>query len=158
MIPGKNKWFCFLQSFHTGSGACRLLWKWHWGASPRIRQPGHEGAYSHSSCGMVMNVWSCTSTLPYVFMVWCLIKDREITAFDLFCCIMSPKAVSLFSLCSLLYEERGCEHVCVSVCPLRIMNWLILLKTRVKLSMCKVARKHCYRTMHSYHCHVTFLL
>lgn len=112
------------------------------GPSPRIRQPGHEGA----------------STLPYVFMVWCLIKDREITAFDLFCCIMSPKAVSVFSLCSLLYEERGCEHVCVSVYPLLAMNWLILMKTRVKLLMYKVTHKQCCHTMHSYHCHYIFFV
>jgi len=44
--------------------------------SPGIKQPGYEGDHSPPSSAEVKNVWSCTSTPPYVFMVWCLVKYR----------------------------------------------------------------------------------
>jgi hypothetical protein len=37
---------------------------------------GHEADHSSPSVAKVKNVWSCTSTLPYGFTVWCIIKYR----------------------------------------------------------------------------------
>jgi hypothetical protein len=43
-----------------------------------IKQLRHEADHSHQSSGEVENAWGYTSTLPYVFMVWCLIKHTDI--------------------------------------------------------------------------------
>jgi hypothetical protein len=37
--------------------------------------PGHEADHSPSSSAEVKNAWSYTSTPPYTFMVWCLMKS-----------------------------------------------------------------------------------
>jgi hypothetical protein len=44
--------------------------------APGIEQPGGGGEddYTPSSNAEVRNSWRYTSTLPYVFMTWCLIK------------------------------------------------------------------------------------
>jgi len=44
--------------------------------SPGVKRDGRGDHSSPSSVG-VKNTWSCTSTAPYVFMVWCLIKHRD---------------------------------------------------------------------------------
>jgi hypothetical protein len=36
-----------------------------------------EADYSPLSIAEVKNVWTCTSTLPCVFMVWYLVKHNE---------------------------------------------------------------------------------
>jgi hypothetical protein len=41
---------------------------------PRVNQPEHEADHSHPSSAKIKNVWNYNFTLPYVFMVWCLIK------------------------------------------------------------------------------------
>jgi hypothetical protein len=46
------------------------------GAFPVVRQIGHEAEHSALSSAKV-NVRSYTSTPPYVFIVWCLIKDKN---------------------------------------------------------------------------------
>jgi len=38
-----------------------------------IRQPGHEADHPSPSSADVKNVSSYTSTLPYIFMTWCLV-------------------------------------------------------------------------------------
>jgi hypothetical protein len=47
------------------------------GSSPGLRRPGCEADHSPQSSAEVKNVWSCTSTTPYVFMAWCLVKHRD---------------------------------------------------------------------------------
>jgi hypothetical protein len=42
--------------------------------SPGVKQPGHEADDSSPSIAKVKSAWSYTSTLPYTFMAWCLIK------------------------------------------------------------------------------------
>jgi hypothetical protein len=37
---------------------------------------GHEANHSPSSAE-IKNAWSYTSTSPHVFMVWCLIKQKD---------------------------------------------------------------------------------
>jgi len=44
---------------------------------PGVKQPGREVDDSFPPSSEVKNVWSYTSILPYVFMVWCLIKHRD---------------------------------------------------------------------------------
>jgi hypothetical protein len=46
-------------------------------ASSVVKQPGHEANYSPPSSAEVKNMWSYISTLPYVFKVWCLVKQRD---------------------------------------------------------------------------------
>jgi len=38
--------------------------------------PGNEADHSPPSSAEVKNAWSYTSTPPYVFMAWCLVKYR----------------------------------------------------------------------------------
>jgi len=42
-----------------------------------IKQPGHEADYSPQFSAEIKNVWSYTSTIPYVFMAWCLVKHSD---------------------------------------------------------------------------------
>jgi hypothetical protein len=42
---------------------------------PGVKWLGHEADHSPLSSAEVKNVWSCTSTPQYMFMVWCLIKQ-----------------------------------------------------------------------------------
>jgi len=44
--------------------------------SPGVNRPKREAEHSPPSIGDVRNTWSYTSTPPYVFMAWCLIKHR----------------------------------------------------------------------------------
>jgi len=44
--------------------------------SPGVKWPGHEAYHLPPSNIKVKNAWSYTSTSPYVFMVWCLVKYR----------------------------------------------------------------------------------
>jgi hypothetical protein len=39
--------------------------------------PGRESDHSPPSSAQVKNEWSYTSTHQYVFMAWCLVKDRD---------------------------------------------------------------------------------
>jgi hypothetical protein len=47
------------------------------GLSPGIKRPGREADHSTPSSAEVKNVWSYTSTLQYIFMAWCLDKNRD---------------------------------------------------------------------------------
>jgi hypothetical protein len=42
---------------------------------PGIKRPGREADHSPPSSADVKNAWNYTSTPPYAFMVWCLIKQ-----------------------------------------------------------------------------------
>jgi hypothetical protein len=63
----------------------RKFFAWHWGStqlpkrvpgalSPGVEQLKREADHSPQSNVKVKNVWNYTSTAPYIFMVWCLIK------------------------------------------------------------------------------------
>jgi hypothetical protein len=47
------------------------------GSSPRDKWPGYEADHSPPPSAKVKNTRNYTSTPPYVFMVWCLIKHRD---------------------------------------------------------------------------------
>jgi len=49
--------------------------------SSGVKLPGHEVDDSLPSSAEVKNVWSYTSTPPYVFTAWCLVKHRDNFAF-----------------------------------------------------------------------------
>jgi hypothetical protein len=42
-----------------------------------VKQLGHEADNPCPSSAKVKNAWSYTSTPPYIFMVWCLVKNIE---------------------------------------------------------------------------------
>jgi hypothetical protein len=56
-------------SFQSNGYRGRLSWG--------IMRRGREADHSPPSIVEVKNAWSYTSILPYVFMAWCLVKDRE---------------------------------------------------------------------------------
>jgi hypothetical protein len=45
---------------------------------PEVKRPGHEADHLPPSSAEVKNVCSYTSTPPYIFMLWCLIKHRKL--------------------------------------------------------------------------------
>jgi hypothetical protein len=47
------------------------------GSFPGGKAAGAWTDHSPPSSAEVKNVWSYTSIHPYVFMVWCLVKDRD---------------------------------------------------------------------------------
>jgi hypothetical protein len=46
------------------------------GFSPGIKRPECEADKSFPSSADVKIVWSYTFTLPYVFLAWCLVKQK----------------------------------------------------------------------------------
>jgi hypothetical protein len=44
---------------------------------PGVKKPGCESDHPPSSSAEVNNTWSNTSTPPYVFIAWCLVKHRH---------------------------------------------------------------------------------
>jgi hypothetical protein len=44
---------------------------------PELKQPGREAHHSPPSLVKAKNTWSYASTLPYVFIAWCLIMHRD---------------------------------------------------------------------------------
>jgi hypothetical protein len=45
--------------------------------TPGLKRPGHEDDHSPPSSAEVKNAWSYTSSPPYVFMAWRLVKHRD---------------------------------------------------------------------------------
>jgi len=45
----------------------------------RLKHPGYIADHSPPSSGNVKNAWSYTSTPPYVFMAWSLVKHMDFT-------------------------------------------------------------------------------
>jgi hypothetical protein len=44
-----------------------------------VKRSARKADHSPQSSAEVKNAWSYTSTLPYVFMAWCLVKHRDFT-------------------------------------------------------------------------------
>jgi hypothetical protein len=73
----------------------------HWirgAVSLGIKQPGRKSDHSPPSSVKVKNAWSYTATPQYVFMAWCLVKNRDnfkftFTLFGLHILKQSLKAV-----------------------------------------------------------------
>jgi len=47
----------------------------NWGSFPEVKRPEREAEHSPRSSAEFKNARTCTPT-PYVFIVWCLIKQR----------------------------------------------------------------------------------
>jgi hypothetical protein len=45
--------------------------------SPELKRLGREADHSPPTSAQVKKTWTYTSTPPYVFMAWCLVKHRE---------------------------------------------------------------------------------
>jgi hypothetical protein len=48
-----------------------------------VKRPGREADHSSPSNAEVKNAWSYTSTPTYVFMEWCLVRNRDDFTFAL---------------------------------------------------------------------------
>jgi hypothetical protein len=62
------------------SESCQSSIKWLQGP---LAQPGREAGYSPPSSATVKKAWNYTSTLPYVFMSWCLVKHMRLKPFPM---------------------------------------------------------------------------
>jgi hypothetical protein len=62
--------------------------------TPGVKRPGRKADHSPPSSAEVKNTWSYTSTNTYVFMAWCLVKDRD-------------KFALTFSLVYVLFESES---------------------------------------------------
>jgi hypothetical protein len=63
-----------------------------------VKRPRCEADHSVSFSGKVENAWSCTSTHPYVFMAWYLVKHRN--KFTLTLRLLTTNLLSVVSLFS----------------------------------------------------------
>jgi len=52
------------------------------GFSPGVKRPGYKADHSPPYSAEIKNVWKYTSTPPYVFVVWCLVKKTEKLTFN----------------------------------------------------------------------------
>jgi hypothetical protein len=77
-IPGTGKiYFLFATASRTSLGPTYPI-QWVPGApSLEVKRPEHEADHSPPSITEVKNVWSYTSTSPYVFMAWYLVKHKD---------------------------------------------------------------------------------
>jgi hypothetical protein len=67
----------FATAFRTAPGPNQPPIQWVPEAlSLGLKWPGDEANHSPPSKAEVRNEWSYNSTPPYVFMAWCLIKQR----------------------------------------------------------------------------------
>jgi hypothetical protein len=70
--------FLFITVSRTALGPTQPPIQWIPAAlSLGVKRPRHEADYSPPSSAEVKNTWSYTSTPPYVFMAWCLVKYRD---------------------------------------------------------------------------------
>jgi hypothetical protein len=78
LILGRGKGL-FAQRLDRVWGLPSLLSNGYQGLfPPGIKRQGREADHSSASNDEDMNASSSTSTSPYVFMEWCLIKNKEI--------------------------------------------------------------------------------
>jgi hypothetical protein len=72
-----GEFFSLATAFRLALGPNQPPTQWALGhLSLEIKQPGREA--------QVKNVWSYTSSPPYVFMEWCLVKYRDNFTFYLY--------------------------------------------------------------------------
>jgi hypothetical protein len=78
-IPGGGLGiFLFTTASRTALGPTQPPIQWVPGIlSLGVKRPGREAGYSLPSSAEVKNAWSYTSSLQYVFMAWCLVKQRN---------------------------------------------------------------------------------
>jgi hypothetical protein len=73
LIPGRGRDFFSLRyrvqigSYPMGTG----------GSFPDVKRLGHEANHSPPSSAENRNAQIYTSTPPYVFIAWCLVKHRD---------------------------------------------------------------------------------
>jgi len=69
-----------------------------WGPpTPGVKRPECEADHSSPSSAEVENMWSYTSTPPYVCMAWCLVKQREdFTLRDVSLLVLLPPSVVVY--------------------------------------------------------------
>jgi len=74
-VPAGARNFYFYHRVQTGSGAHAASYPMVTGSPYRgEKRPGRESDHSSPCSAKVKNAWSCTSTLLYFFMAWCLAK------------------------------------------------------------------------------------
>jgi hypothetical protein len=79
-VPAWAGNFSLHHRVHSGSGAHSAFIRWVPGApSLGVKWPGPEADHSPPSSAEVKNVWSYTSPLHYVSMVWCSVKNSTAT-------------------------------------------------------------------------------
>jgi hypothetical protein len=70
--------FLFTTASRTALGTTQPPIQWVPGAlSLGVKRPGREVDNSLPSNAKIKNAWSYTSTPQYVFMAWCLVKQRD---------------------------------------------------------------------------------
>jgi hypothetical protein len=63
-------------------GSIQPPFQWGTGSSfPKVKQVECEADHFPLSSAEVKNVWSYTSTAPYIFMAWYMVENRENFAF-----------------------------------------------------------------------------
>jgi hypothetical protein len=78
LVRDNQRTLSLRQRVQTGSGAHPASYLMAAGSSSlRVKRSGRETDHSPPSGAEVKNAWSYTSTHPYVFTAWCLIKHGE---------------------------------------------------------------------------------
>jgi hypothetical protein len=67
----------FIAPYQTGSGARPVSYPMGTGALSLVKRPGREADHSSASSAEVKNALNYTSTLPYVFLAWYLVKHTD---------------------------------------------------------------------------------
>jgi hypothetical protein len=82
------------------------------GSFTGVKQPGCEADHPSLSSDDVKNAWSYTSTPPFIFMMWCLVKHRDKFTFIFMYSVVSVyphNSNILFSiLCAVILQLFHC--------------------------------------------------
>jgi hypothetical protein len=114
---GKHGIFYLRHRFQAGSGARPVSYPTgNRGCYSGGKTAGYEANHSPPSTAEVKNACSCNSTLPFVFLAWCLVKYRDnFTYTDTYLILISAVSkhfpsptlfffVTLFCLCRSLFD------------------------------------------------------
>jgi hypothetical protein len=72
----------FAAVSRPGLGPAQPPIQWVTGSLPSgVKQAGREADHTPSPSAEVKNEWMYTSSSPYIFMAWCLVKNRRICTF-----------------------------------------------------------------------------
>jgi hypothetical protein len=107
--------FIFTIASRTALGPTQPPIQWVPGAlSLGVKRLGREADHSSPCSADFKNAWSYTSTLQYVFMVWCLVKHRDNFTFT-FLMRFTSEINEHQDLCELLKKFKKKNICCTPV-------------------------------------------
>jgi hypothetical protein len=101
---------------------------------PGMKLPGREVDHSYPFSAEVKNTWRYTSTLPYVFMAWCLVKHRDNFTFNFY---LTPQTSGVH-LALFAVRQISAKFMFSGSCKAASLRWSRDVSTGTKISEAKI--------------------